>query len=173
MADPKHAGKPRETPQLEGRDGEIYNKWAVFMWTQRRIGEHYGISQERVSQIIRAARDAEKGFDREAMQQRSEAFLADVQARQMELAERLKAGAPIAVGKDGLPFKVIDDNPDSPTYGEEVYVRDYSGYLAALKEARATEAERAKRFGLNAPDKIETVQKIRYEITGVDPDALT
>lgn len=149
-------------PPLEGRNGEIFRKWAVFRWNQERIAAEYGISQERVSAIIRAAR--EKGApDRASLLAQSAETLAELHARQMALAEQIKDGAPVAVGKDG---KKLYENDGTP-------VRDYSGYLKALAEVRATDAEIAKRMGLNAPDRAVVEQTIKYEVVDVDSKDLT
>jgi hypothetical protein len=52
-------------------------------------------------------------------------------------------------------------------------VRDYSGRLNALKTAAMIDAQMAKRFGLDAPEKRELSGQVRYEIVGVDDDDLT
>ena len=151
------------SPRLDGRNGEVWQKWAVFSWTQERIADHFGISQQRVTQILADVRSRMTPVDRNAMIEQSREMLEDMRRRQMELAEQIKAGAPVAVGKDGNKLYEDDGTP----------VRDYSGYLKALAEVRATDQVIAKRFGLDAPDKVETMATVKYQIEGFDPSALT
>ncbi len=143
----------------------MYRQWAVYRRTQASIAQEFGISQQRVSLVIAAVREirAAEIADRQAMQLKSFETLDEISQRAMELAEKIKDGAPVAVGKDG---NILYDKE-----GNEV--RDYSGYLAALKAVREFDAETAKRFGLSAPDKVETSGTVRYEIVGVPTEDLT
>jgi transcriptional regulator with XRE-family HTH domain len=152
------------SPSLEGRGGEVYRKWAIYRWTQEKIAQEYGISQQRVGQIIAAVRTQLPKTDRSELIEQSRAFLEDVQRRFLEIAELTPA--PLVAGKDGLP--VAD-----PETGE--YVRDYSARMKALAEARITDEQIAKRFGLSEPAKtsVDLQATVRYEIAGVDEGDLT
>lgn len=152
-----------EGPIDEARAEEIFNRWAIWGETQQKIAASLGISHQRVSQIIKDWRAAHPVV-REELAEQSIAMLNDLRQRQYRLAEQIKAGAPVAVGKDGLPMQ----DPDSGNY-----VRDYSGYMKALAEVRLTDAQIAKRMGLDAPDRLEATHSVRYVIEGVDGDALT
>lgn len=159
-----------EGPSLDSRAKEIYDRWAIWGETQAQIAKKYGLTQPRVSQIIKGWREQNPTV-REDLAAQSIAMLYELRDRQFRLAEQIKAGAPVAVGKDGRPLiePGTGDGPDNPA----VYVRDYSGYLKALAEVRATDAQIAKRMGLDAPDRLETTQTVKYVIEGIDPGALT
>jgi hypothetical protein len=149
-------------PANDSRAKEIYDRWAIWGETQQQIAKKYGISHQRVSQIIKEWRDQNPAV-REDLAAQSIAMLNELRERQFRLAEQIKAGAPVAVGKDGVKLYEDDGTP----------VRDYSGYLRALAEVRLTDAQIAKRMGLDAPDRLESTQTVRYEIVGVDNDALS
>lgn len=155
-----HEGVPQA--DSEERGAEIYRLTVVNRLTQRQISERLGISQPRVSQILAAYRASLPPLDHEAMRRHSLALHEDIQRRALELAEL--AGAPVTAGKDG--DLVVD-----PTSGE--YVRDYSLRLAALETARKADVEIRKLHGLDAASKVEHSGIVRYEVAGVDLDALS
>lgn len=148
--------------QLEGRDGEIWRRSTVYRWTQERIAQHFGLSQQRVASILAEIRKELKPLVMEDMVRNSMEFLDEVQARAFEIADL--AGAPIAVGKDGMPL--ID-----PDTGETV--RDYGGRIRALELAMKADAEVRKMHGLNAPEKKQISGELRYEVVGVEDADLT
>jgi len=150
------------SPRLEGRNGEVWRRYAIYGWTQERIAEEHGISQARVSEIITEAKKTMAPVDRSELVQQSLDFLREVQARALEIADM--AGAPVAVGKDG---NILHD-PDTGAV-----VRDYGGRLRALETAAKMDAQIAKRFGLDAPEKHEVTAKVNYEIVGVPDDLLS
>jgi len=154
-----------EGPSLDPRSQEIYDRWAIWGETQQQIGQKFGLTQARVSQIIKAWREQNPAV-REDLAAQSIAMLNELRQRQFALAEQIKEGAPVAVGKNGQPM--VEPGTDPP-----VYVRDYSGYLKALAEVRATDAQIAKRMGLDAPDRLEATQTLKYIIEGVDGGALS
>lgn len=154
-----------EGESLDPRSKEMYERWAIWGDTQQEIAAMYGVSHQRVSQIIAAWRKAFPQV-REDLAEQSIATLKELRKRQFALAERIKAGAPVAVGKDGRP------QMEPGTEDDPVWVRDYSGYLKALAEVRLTDAQIAKRMGLDAPDRLETTQTVRYEIAGLDDGVL-
>ena len=154
-----------ETGEIDERALEMYRLWAVFRKSQASIAKQFGVSQQRVSLIIAAVREikAKELADRQAMQLKSFDTLEEITQRAMALAEKIREGAPVAVGKDG---NILYDADGS-------MVRDYSGYLAALKAVKDFDAETAKRFGLSAPDRVETTGTVRYEIVDVSSEDLT
>lgn len=147
---------------LEGRDGEVYHLYAVKRWTQYQIGKHLGISQQRVSAILAKCREQIEAPDLTAMRDKSIRLHEDVIRRAFEMAEM--AGAPIAVGKDG---NILRDPVDGAV------VRDYALRNTALALALKAEAELRKLMGLDAATKVETTGSVKFEIVGVDPEALT
>ena len=149
-------------PEIEGRNGEIYRRYMVYGDSQQAIANRFGISQQRVSDILAAATDEVKAQTQQELIRQSQARLAEITARYVELAD--KVPAPVTAGKDGI---VLVD-PET----KEV-VRDYALQLAALAGLRATDAELAKRMGLNAPDKAVVQTSVRYEIAGLSPEDLT
>lgn len=145
-------------PPLDGRNGEVWQHYAVKRWTQAAIAEKFEISPQRVSQIIARVREDMPPIDRAEMVRESmELYQANIRALR-ELAEM--EGAPVTAGKDG--DLVLD-----PTTGE--HVRDYSLRTAALKQIADTDAQIRKLMGLDAAQKVESTATVRHEIVGVDP----
>lgn len=151
-----------EPEPLTPREEEAYRLSVVNRLTGAAIAERMGVSPQRVSQLLSDARNKMPPPDPDALRKEANAMLVDIQRRALELAER--EGAPITAGKDG--DLVID-----PASGE--YVRDYSLRLAALKEARSAGAEIRKLYGLDAATKTEVTGSVRYEVAGVDLEALS
>src|SRR6187551_3564988 len=112
----------RGSARFEGRNGQVIRRYTIYRQTQEQIAEDLGISQERVSQLIREWRASTPAVDLDAMRQQSLALYAELTERALEIADL--AGAPIAVGKDGI---VLED----PETGQ--VVRDYSGRLRAIE----------------------------------------
>lgn len=145
----------------EGRNGEVWHRYAVRGQTQERIADDLGISQPRVSQILAEVRASIPEPDRQQLIASSLELINFVKDQAMEIVDL--AGAPVFVGKDG-----------SIAYDEDgSVVRDYSGRLAALKMAMAADDVMAKRLGLDAATKTEVSGGVRYEIVGVDVTALS
>ena len=147
--------------RLTGRNGAIWREF-ISGRTQEFLAEKYGITDGRVSQIIKDVRAAVPPADRGEMLQESLELIREVRAKAMELVEM--AGAPVAVGKDGT---VLYD----PETGE--LVRDYSLRLKALDTAMKASDVEAKRLGLDSPTRIESSASVRYTLEGVDPTDLT
>lgn len=148
--------------RLDGRNGEIWYRHAVRAQTQEQIAEELGISHQRVSQILAEVRESLPAeIDRQGLVRHSLEFLKAAQDKAMEIVELTPA--PVFVGKDGSIAR--DENGN--------VVRDYSGRLKALEVAIKANETIAKRFGLDAPQKIETSGAVRYEIVGVDLEALS
>lgn len=145
----------------EGRNQEIFRRVKVYGWTQQRTADEYGITQQTVSEIV-LAMEKRNLPDAAELRKASYERLIEIQARQLEIS--LLKGAPVTAGKDG--DVVID-----PETG--AVVRDYGGILKALADAVRTDSELAKRFGLDAAQKVETKQTVRYEIAGLDSEDLT
>ncbi len=156
------AAVERHGQEIEGRAGRVWQLYAVQRWTQEAVARELGISQQRVSAILAGIREAMPAIDRTAMVRESVEQLDNISRRLFELAE--KEGAPVTAGKDG---DVVYD----PETG--AIVRDYGGRIAALREIRATNAELRRLLGLDAAQKVETTAHVKYEVVGVDPEALS
>ena len=96
-------GEAQDTPDLEERNEAIYKAWSIWNKPHRIIAKEFGISQQRVSQIIAQWRKDHPTI-REDLAAQSISMLNELRERQFQLAEQIKDGAPVAVGKDGLPL---------------------------------------------------------------------
>lgn len=152
---------PQQREALSEREEEIYQLRVVNRWVVSRIAEKFGISPQRVSQIIKKVRQNQPPLDFEGLRQ--ESLELHRRSQQMALALAEREGAPVFVGKDGS--MAFDENGQP--------VRDYSLRLQALETARKADLEIRKLHGLDAATKIEQSGTVRYEIAGVEPDALS
>ena len=152
----------RTEAALEGREGTVYHLSAVERWTQSQIGEHLGLSQQRVSQILADAREKIEPPDLLAMRERSLRLHEDVIKRAYEMAKM--NGAPVTAGKDG---RVVTDPEDQSV------VRDYALRIQALKLAADADRNISKLLGLDAASKTEVTGTVKFEIVGVEPGDLT
>jgi hypothetical protein len=143
------------------RDARIYHLKTVQCWSELKIAMQEGISQQRVSQIVAEQRAAMPPVDLEAIREAALRLHEDVIARAYELAGM--KGAPVFVGKDG---DVAYDPEDGAV------VRDFGTRMAALKLALHADGERRKLMGLDAATKTEVSGTVRYEIAGVDVEAM-
>lgn len=146
---------------LTEREHEIYQLTVVNRLTQSAIAARMGISQERVSVILRDARAKLPPVDLDAIRQESLALHRRTQQLALELAEMI--GAPVTSGKDGL---IVRDEDGS-------IVRDYSLRLAALETARKSDVEMRKLHGLDAASKTEISGSVNYTVAGVDVTKLS
>lgn len=135
--------KNNGTPRLEGRNGAIWRAYVTGK-TQEAIAEELGIDQSTVSRAIAAVRASIPEADKQSLVQREIDFLDVLRARAIEISNL--AAAPVTAGKDG---NVVHD----PETG--AVVRDYSGQLAAMREARAAHERMTKLLGLDAPAKVD------------------
>lgn len=135
--------------------------------SQASLAEEHGISQQAISQII-AAHRAKQGPVDKAEQINAAADLLD---HLIEEAMALAAleGAPVTAGKDGLV--VVDPERKGP-HGEPVYVRDYSGRVAAIHLVKSLLERKSKLLGLDSATKTEVSGSVDYRIGGLDPATL-
>ena len=151
----------RGAARYEGRNGQVWRLYTVYRQNQEQIADDLGISQQRVSEIIREVRANIPAPDLDEMRQQSLGLYAELTERALEIADL--AAAPVAVGKDGSIF--YDEN------GE--VVRDYTGKLRAIETAAKMDAETRKLMGLDAAGKLEIQGSVRYELVGIDPEDLS
>lgn len=140
------------------RNAEIIALYAQG-WSQRQLGEKYGISQSTIKEIIGRYRVAQGPIDKaEAIHQQVDT-LDHIARLALEIAEDL--GAPVF--REG---GFVED----PATGK--LVRAHSDRLAAMNAARAALERKAKLLGLDSATKVETSGSVTYHIEGLDPDAL-
>lgn len=157
-----HEGVPRAPHgEISERDAEIYRYAVVNRWVHSKIAEHFKISRERVGQILARVRETLPPLDVAAIRQESLELNRDIMRRALELAEM--EGAPVTAGKDG---DVVRDPENAAV------VREYSGRVMALRLAQAADKEIRVLTGADAATKVESTATVRYEVTGVNLDAL-
>lgn len=130
-----------------------------------RISElavEYSVSESRISQICTEIRRSLPDRSREELVRINHEQLEFLRDEVLRLVQ--KAGTPVTAGQHG---DVLID----PDTGETV--RDYSLRINALKEAHRLILSKNKMLGLDAPSEVKTSGSVRYEIVGVDPEALT
>lgn len=120
--------------------------WRAWMHgeSQASIGQRYGLTQSRVSEILREIRQSMPQVTRDEMIERERAYLDNLRQIIMDLAGR--EGAPVTAGKDGF---VVRD-PDSGDV-----VRDYSLRVAAVREGRALNERLSRMLGLDAAQRVD------------------
>lgn len=129
-------------PNLEGRTGEVW-RLHVAGWTQEAIGEKYGISQQRVSQILAAVRAQIPEVDRTQLIARELELLDTSRRMALELAT-----APLPPAFDQKGNALTD-----PRTGQVVL--DSAGRVTAVKLALETQRDMRKLLGLDQPIKVD------------------
>lgn len=134
---------PEELERLAGRNGQIWRDW-VGGRTQESLAAEHGISQPRVSEIIRQVRDSIPEVKREEEVQRSLEMLDQLRVEALKiLAMR---AAPVTAGKDG--FVLLDPE-------DQEVVRDHSGRLRAIETAMRLEHRIGQILGYDAAQKLD------------------
>lgn len=113
-------------------------------WTQSRIAEDLGVSQNTVCLDLKHVRDNLPPLDVEGIRQSQAEFIRQAIERLFELVQ--KDGAPVTAGQQGEIVR--DPETDEP-------VRDYALRVAAFKEARMYWDRLSKLSGADASMKIE------------------
>jgi predicted DNA-binding protein (UPF0251 family) len=149
------------TEALTPLQSRVWRMYHVARKTQDEIAALEGCSQQAVGQALSRARANMPRVDLVAERRAIQETHREVIRRAFELAD--KAGAPVTAGKDG---DVVHDPDDRSV------VRDYAGRIAALKLAlQASEAMR-KLDGMDAATRVDVAAVVKYEIVGVDTEAL-
>jgi hypothetical protein len=143
------------------RDVEIYEKRTRGA-TLALLAEEYGLDASSISRICTETRRSLPDRSRDELVKISFDQLEFLRDEVFKLAS--KEGAPVTAGQRG---DVLID----PDTGETV--RDYSLRVKALHEAHLLILSKNKMLGLDAPAEVKTSGSVRYEIVGVDPEALT
>jgi hypothetical protein len=152
-----------EGPALEGRNGAVWRAYAIYRKTQEAIAQEFGISQPRVSQIIKEVRDKIEPDSRTDMRLQAAEVYNELQKRALAIADM--RAAPVFVGKDGD----VARDPEA----DNAVVRDYAAQVKALELAGKFQAETRKLYGLDDPTKVQSDQTVRYVLEGVNTDDLT
>lgn len=127
--------------RLDGRNGAIWRAYTFGGRTQEAIAEEYGITQERVSQILAAVRASIPDDDLSELRRVHTENLLSVHAA---LADIAALPLPPAYS-NGRP--IIDENGEM--------VRDVSSRMAALMNIAKIETRAAQLLGLDASVKVD------------------
>lgn len=130
----------RGARRLEGRNGAI---WADYCagYTQDALADMYGISQQRVSQIIAQVRATIPPTDLDEARQRVLGVLDELQA----LAVQTARAEPAPAYSNGRMMTDEDGRP----------ILDHAARLQAIRVATSVTERAAKLLGLDAPAKVE------------------
>ena len=143
--------------RLEGRNGEIWERYTVGGWSQEALAAEYGLTQQRISEIIADVRGRIPLIDKAEYLRKNLETIEYVRRLALELSQ--KKAAPVTAGKDG---DIVLD----PETGE--VVRDYAIQFKASELLLKAATDEAKRLGLDAPTKTEISGTVRYEIAGIE-----
>ena len=144
--------------RLEGRDGAIWRAYLLGK-TQGTLAEEYGLSNQRISQIIAAARA--DVVDPELNTARQE-FLEVQRHLQQTAVELMEMPLPPAYS-NGRMMLDADGQP----------ILETAGRLAALDRVQKAQDRVAKVLGLEAPTKAEVVIDSTAAATEAAADALS
>lgn len=170
-----------ENERLKGRNSEIW-QLTLAGWTQERIADKFGITRGRVSQIVKQIRASIPEATREALITTEIERLDHALARCWEVMENTR---PVITPSGRAAHEIIEyardaegniriDEHGHPIPKKLRKVMDEGPTLQAADRIMAISRERRKLLGLDAPTnaKVEHEGGIRYEIVGVDPEAL-
>lgn len=131
-----------ENPALAGRNGRIWRDYCRGS-TQAELAEKYGLSQQRVSQIVNEVKDSIPLEERTDLIRQETDLLRALRKEVLELWDA--EPAPLIHGPRA---EIVRDE------NEEV-VKDHTGRLAALARAESLTARLHRVYGLDAPAKLD------------------
>lgn len=146
--------------RLHARDMEIYERH-IRGETLAKLGDEYGITMSRVSQICAEVRRTLPERSREDLVAASLDQLEFLREKVIEMVGM--RGAPVTAGQLG---EILHDED-----GE--VVRDYSLRIKAVAEAHRLNQTFARRLGLDAPTESVVKASVQYEVVGLNPEDLT
>lgn len=146
---------------IEGRNGLIYRAVTIYQKTREAVAEEFGISRQRVDQIVDKVRKELPAHDLDEMRRETLELYQEMNRRTLEMIDLIPA--PVFVGKDGEIAKEEDGT----------VVRDYSGRMKAIELALKIAEQRRKLMGIDAAQKSEVSGAVKFEIVGVDTEDLT
>lgn len=145
--------------RLAGRNGDIWRAYITGR-NQEWIGQHFGISQQRVSQILTAVRDALPDDERDEWRLIAIQTLWEVHA---DLVDLVRAPLPPAFSQRGEILRNED----------EAVVHDAANRLAAVGQLLRLQERMGRTLGTDAPERFEGTATVNYTVNGVETDALT
>lgn len=149
--------EPASRSRTAQRDFDIWQRYTNGE-TQVDIAAHYGLGQSTVSEIIKRMRDDVPIEERRARQRRQLQELDHMRGAALALAD----SAPIPAYSNGRPILMADGSQ----------AEDHTGRVRAMDLVVKLQEREAKALGLDSPAKLDVGGAIRYEIVGVDEDAL-
>lgn len=150
-------GRFERSPETVARDAAAAELRAQN-WTLQEIADELGYTDRANARrgIQRAIRDVVQGPAEKLLALHMDRLEA-LYEKALEISERdhvVVSHGKIIVGEDGKPLK--DSGPE----------------LAAIREARATLDSFWTLTGMKKPAKVEHTGSLKYEVVGVDPDAI-
>jgi len=127
-------------PRLEGRNGEIW-KWYCRGMTQEKLAEEYGLSNQRISQIIAEVRESIPPADKDKVRQ-----------EHLELARTMRAELAKLVDMNPIPAY---SNGRPITLDDGTTAEDHSGRLAAMDRLTKWLERESKLLGIDAPTRVD------------------
>jgi predicted XRE-type DNA-binding protein len=161
MAGPNgiHAQKGEAERDAE-RNAQIF-RLRTEEWTQGRIAEKFGISQQRVSQIC----DEEmKNLTVPAADEMRKAAAAKFALAEQAVWEVLRREHVVIQG--GKPVRHSHVDEEGVEHLGDI-ITDDKPILDAVDRLLRIEARRAATFGYEAPQKVEMSAGVKYEIVGI------
>ena len=147
-----------QTDKLAGRNGDVWREYCSGR-NQTYVAEKFGISQQRVSQIVGEVRSALSEEERGDWRVRALETLSEMHAVLVHLAS---SPAPPTFSSGDI---LRDEN------GEPV--RDYSGIYSAMHLIVKLQERMARALGTDSPVRVESVGDLKVTVEGVDLDQLT
>jgi transcriptional regulator with XRE-family HTH domain len=144
------------TPRLEGRNGRVW-QLTIRGWTQERIAEELGITQQRVCQIVATVRESLPADDKAKLRQDTAEIYDDWLAKLAELADgepipAYSNGRPIVAeycqGARGEPACLTCEGSDRHAVK---YAEDHSTRVRAIEAGLRVSESKRKMFGVDEP----------------------
>ena len=168
MTDGENTPDPIGAERFAERDADIWRDRTRYSMSTLALARKYGISQQRVSQILERIRQSIPTDVREQAIMETDTAYRELIVEAMTIADTIPP--PVVVGKDG---EILRD----PGTGD--LFRDYSGRLRAIETVEKLLAGRRRMFGLDAAQKIEqtvtdvaaaerTAQEARKRLEGTE-----
>lgn len=134
------------------RNDEIWHLYCSGV-TQAQLATQFGISGQRISEIIIA--------QRRAIPERARLDLIQELAQQLDSTR-----AALQEIVDAEPMLKFDSEG-------ELSGEDHSGRIQAARAIVRVQEREAKLFGLDSPDRVQAETTVRYVVEGADPEAMT
>jgi hypothetical protein len=175
MTDQPDHGHPTDSPATRDSRGRYVRQ----IETAERETQALALRARKVSydEIARRLGYADRSGARKAVERaiaaRQEEPAAEVRTLELEALEVMERAVLGVMEREhvtvqhGKVIKVVDDG------GKEVPLLDDSPVLAAVDRWLKIQERRARLLGLDAEQKVNVSGGVRYEVVGVEPDALT